>query len=227
MKFKCLILDHDDTSVSSTAEIHYPAHVETIRMMRPHLEPVSIEDWFRKNFDPGVMEYFTGELGFSEDEIKEEYAIWRKYNENANPHFFDGITDLIKNFRSAGGIVAVVSHSEADNIARHYAVNGNEAVPDIIFGWDYDPEKRKPSVWPVEQILAKYPLSRDEILMVDDLKPGLEMSKNAGIKIAGAGWGQNVPEIESYMRKHCDFYFTEVAELTEFLGLESEKASRS
>ncbi|MDC7228615.1 MAG: HAD hydrolase-like protein [Spirochaetales bacterium] len=217
MRYKCLILDHDDTSVSSTAEIHYPAHVETIKQMRPQLEPVSLEDWFRKNFEPGVMEYFTGELGFNEEEIKVEYDIWRKFNENANPHFFPGITSLIKGFQDAGGIIAVVSHSEVDNISRHYRVNGEGVHPDIIFGWDYDESKRKPSVWPVEQIKYKYGIEPSDMIMVDDLKPGLEMAKNAGIKIIGAGWGQKVPEIEKYMREHCDYYFAEVSQLAEFI----------
>ena len=217
MKIKCLILDHDDTSVSSTAEIHYPAHVETIKQMRPELEPVSLDTWFRKNFEPGVMEYFTDELGFTEDEIKREYEIWRAFNENANPHFFEGIPELIIEFRNRGGIIAVVSHSEADNIERHYSVNGGGAQPDIIFGWDYDPQKRKPSVWPVDQIIKRWGFSREEMLMVDDLKPGLEMSKRSGIRIAGAGWGQHVPEIEAHMRKHCDYYFKSVSELSDFV----------
>ena len=34
IRFKCLILDHDDTAVDSTASIHYPAHVE---IMNPEL----------------------------------------------------------------------------------------------------------------------------------------------------------------------------------------------
>ena len=103
-------------------------------------------------------------------------------------------------------------------ISRHYEVNGEGVNPDIIFGWDYDPEKRKPSVWPVKMILEKYDLKPEEILMVDDLKPGLEMSKNSGIEIAGAGWGHKIPEIEEYMRRHCDYYFTDVSDFTDFLS---------
>ena len=112
MKYKCIILDHDDTSVSSTAEIHYPAHVETIKQIRPELTAVDLDTWFLKNFEPGVMEYFTAELGFTEAEIQEEYNIWRSFNENSNPHFFPGIIDFIKDFQNNSGIVAVVSHSE-------------------------------------------------------------------------------------------------------------------
>ena len=217
MKYKCVILDHDDTSVSSTAEIHYPAHIETIRQLRPGTEPVSLEDWFRKNFNPGVMEYFTDELGFSEAEIEEEYRIWREFNEDSNPHFFPGITDLISEYQKNGGIVAVVSHSEVDVIKRHYSVNGKGVMPDIIFGWDYDKSKRKPSVWPVEQIKKKFSLGTGDIIMVDDMKPGLDMAQNAGIEIAGAGWGQYVPEIVDHMRENCDYYFSEVAGLADFL----------
>ena len=219
MKFKCLILDHDDTSVSSTAEIHYPSHVETLRKIRPGAVPVDLETWFRKNFNPGVMEFFTDELQFTEEEIEQEYAIWRSFNERSIPHFFEGIIDLIKKFQKFGGIVAVVSHSEVDMIEKHYNVNGEGVNPDIIFGWDYDPDKRKPSVWPVDQIKVKYNLESEDILMVDDLKPGLVMAQKSNIRIAGAGWGHQIPEIESYMTEHCDYYFKRVSDLADFLEI--------
>ena len=217
MRYRCLILDHDDTSVESTSEIHYPAHVETMKRMRPDIEPVDLDTWMLKNFNPGVMEYFTGELGFTEAEIKDEYHIWREFNENRNPEFFPGIIELISEFQSKGGTVAVVSHSEEDMIRRHYSVNGNGVFPDIIFGWDYDPAKRKPSVWPVERIIGQYGFSRESMLMVDDLKPGVTMARNAGIRIAGAGWGHSIPEIENSMRKECDYYFNSIPDFSDFL----------
>ena len=76
MKYSCLILDHDDTAVDSTAEIHYPAHLEIMKQLRPDLQPVDLENWFRKNFDPGIMEFLKGELGFSEKELQDEIEIW-------------------------------------------------------------------------------------------------------------------------------------------------------
>ena len=164
------------------------------------------------------MEYFTAELNFTEDELKTEYDIWRKYNENSNPEFFPGILELIDNFQQSGGKVAVVSHSEADIIRRHYEVNGGGTMPDLIYGWDYDAEKRKPSVWPVRQIQEKFNLEPEDLLMIDDLKPGLEMARNSSIHIAGAGWGHSIPEIEEYMRSNCDYYFRNVSELSGFLN---------
>jgi len=212
------MLDHDDTSVSSTAEIHHPAHVETIKRMRPGTEPVDVDTWILKNFSPGVMEFLTGELGFTDQEMKEEFAIWHEFNETAAPHFFEGILDLIEDFQKNGGIVAVISHSEAGMIEQHYKINGRGLMPDEIFGWSDDPNKRKPSVWPVEQIKAKYGFQADEMLMVDDLKPGLTMSKDSFIHMAGAGWGHNIPEIRKYMSEHCDYYFENVSGLAELLG---------
>ena len=34
-RIKCLALDHDDTVVMSSPEIHYPSFVEAMRLLRP------------------------------------------------------------------------------------------------------------------------------------------------------------------------------------------------
>ena len=34
LRYKCLVLDHDDTAVQSTPEIHYPAFCETVETLR-------------------------------------------------------------------------------------------------------------------------------------------------------------------------------------------------
>ena len=46
LRYRLLLLDHDDTTVDSTASIHYPAHVESVRALRPDLEPCSLRRWF-------------------------------------------------------------------------------------------------------------------------------------------------------------------------------------
>ena len=53
--------------------------------------------------------------------------------------------------------------------------------------------------------------------MLDDLKPGYDMARSCGVDFAAAGWANNVPEIEQFMRKHCKYYFKTVAELDRFL----------
>ena len=69
MRFKCLVMDHDDTTVNSTATIHFPSFLAYLKLVRPEAS-YTLEEYFRKNFDPGIMALFTGELGFSEEEIE-------------------------------------------------------------------------------------------------------------------------------------------------------------
>ena len=37
MKYKCLVLDHDDTVVDSTATIHFPSFVKYLEDYRPEI----------------------------------------------------------------------------------------------------------------------------------------------------------------------------------------------
>ena len=57
----------------------------------------------------------------------------------------------------------------------------------------------------------------DEILVVDDLKPGYDMARGGGAHFAAAGWAYDVPEIAEFMRKNCDYYLESVEELKALL----------
>ena len=78
MRYKCLVLDHDDTVVNSTATIHFPSFLAYLARVRPGAQ-YTLEEYFRKNFDPGVVSLFTDELGFSPEEMAEEFAFWQKF----------------------------------------------------------------------------------------------------------------------------------------------------
>jgi phosphoglycolate phosphatase/pyrophosphatase PpaX len=219
LRFTCVILDHDDTAVDSTASIHYQAHVEVMRILRHDQEPISLDGWFLKNFDPGIMEYLINELHFDETEIEKEYEVWRDFTTSSTPHFYPGFIEALIKYRKRGGIVAVVSHSEKTLIERDYlSHNGPEPfMPDIIFGWDYDESKRKPSLYPIHGIMHTYALAAKEMLVVDDLKPGVVMAQSAHIPVAAAGWGHSIPEIQQYMRNNCIAYFDSVEEFESFI----------
>ena len=61
MKYKCLLLDHDDTVMDSTAQIHFPAFLEALKEMRPGTI-MTVEDYFRENFHPGFLPFCIMEL---------------------------------------------------------------------------------------------------------------------------------------------------------------------
>ena len=217
MRYKCLVLDHDDTVVASTATIHYPCFIEYLEKYYPHLaKNYTLESYFVKNFHPGVVELFTDEIGMNEEELRHEEAYWREYVKGHIPKAYEGIRELIDEFKKRGGIVAVDSHSYTEYIVRDYEHNGLP-TPDVIYGWDIPKEMRKPAPDTVLEIMERYSLSPSEVLVVDDLKPGYDMARGAGVSFAAAGWAYDVPEIKDFMKKNCDFYLESVDALKELL----------
>ncbi len=215
MKYKCLILDHDDTVVNSTATIHHPAFLEALKVLRPGVT-ISLEDYFRENFHPGFTEYCMGKLGMTDEELETEVGLWRDYVEKHVPNVYDGMREIIERQKAQGGIVCVVSHSYDFNIKRDYAAN-HLPEPDLIFGWECPPEFRKPSTYALEQIAKRYALAPSDMVMVDDLKPGFDMARAFGAFFVGAGWANDVAEIREFMKHNSDVYFTNVEELAQFL----------
>lgn len=215
MNYKCLILDHDDTVVNSTATIHHPAFLEALKIMRPGVT-ISLEDYFRENFHPGFTEYCTETLHMTEAELEQEVELWKNYVENHIPKAYDGIKEIIERQKTEGGIVCVISHSYDFNIRRDYEAN-NLPQPDMIFGWECPPERRKPSPYALEQIAKTYGLKPEEMVVVDDLKPGYDMARAYGCTFVGAGWSNDVLEIREFMKKNSDVYFTRIEELRDYL----------
>ena len=216
-KYKCLVLDHDDTIVDSTRLVHFPAFVDYLKIHYPHLaDNYTLEDYLRKNFHPGVIELFRDEIGMSEQEMKQEEKFWSNYVKSHSPKAFPGLREIMLDFKRAGGIIAIDSHSFKENIERDFKTNGLPP-PDIIYGWDLPKEQRKPSSYTMLDLMKKFSLSPSEILVVDDLKPGYDMAKGAGVDFAAAGWAYDVPEIEEFMRRNCDCYLKSVADLRKIL----------
>lgn len=216
-QYKCLVLDHDDTVVDSSASIHYPSFVEYLKIARPHLaDKYTLEEYFEKNFEPGILELFTDEIGLSDKELEDEELFWREYVKNHIPNAYSGMREIIADFKAGGGIVVVDSHSLTDNIIRDYKANGLPE-PDHIYGWDIPKEMRKPSPGTILDLMERYDLRPEEILVVDDLKPGYDMARSAGVDIAAAGWAHNVKGIADFMRANCEYFCESVDDLREIL----------
>lgn len=222
MKYKCLVLDHDDTVVDSTQSIHFPCFVSFLDKYRKTLVgKYTPESFLEKNFIPGIIPFFKEEIGLSDEELTMEEEYWQEYVKGHIPKAYDGIREIIDTFISKGGIVAISSHSFRQYIERDYTEN-SLPLPTDIFGWELDRNKRKPSTYAIDTLIEKYSLKKEEILVVDDLKTGFDMARGSGVDFAAAGWAYKVPLIESFMREHCDFYLETVNELYKLL-FESEQ----
>ena len=216
MKYKCLVFDHDDTVVNSTATIHYPSFVAYLEEYFPE-KSCTLEHYFLKNFDPGFIPMCKEEYGLTDADLDVEVRFWRDYVRTRVPMAYPGIREIMERHKAAGGLLCVVSHSMDENILRDYRANGLPE-PDLIFGWEQPAERRKPKPWPLEEIMRRYALKPSELLMIDDLKPGYDMARDAGVDFAAVGWANDIPQIEDFMRRNCEHYFKTVEELDAFLG---------
>ena len=213
MKYKCLVLDHDDTLVNSTATIHYPCFIEYLEKTKPEKAGgYTLYDYFLKNFHPGVEWLFLEDVGLSEAEFEAEQDYWAEYVKSHIPKVYPGIKEILDRYKAEGGIIAVASHSYTRYILRDYEANCLP-TPDAVYSWDMPKELRKPHPYTLLDIMDKYSLKPSEILVVDDLKPGYDMARAAGVDFCAAGWAYDVSEIESFMRENCDFYCKTVEEL--------------
>ena len=215
MKYKCLVFDHDDTVVNSTATIHHPCFQLFLDEHFPGRR-CSLEHYFLKNFSPGFLEMCREEYGMDEATIAEEGRFWLGYVKDHIPAAYDGIREIMQRQKSEGGLIAVVSHSMDENILRDYAANSLPA-PDAVYGWERAENERKPAPFPLEDIMRRFSLKPSDLLVIDDLKPGYDMARAAGVDFAAVGWANDIAEIENFMRANCSLYFKTVEELAAFL----------
>ena len=215
MKYPCLLIDHDDTVVDSTRDLHYPSFCAYLKTVRPDLH-YTFDEYLQKNFDPGFAPFCYSEIGLTEEQMQQELLFWKEYIRNKIPSAYPGIREILTAHQKNGGRFFVVSHSLSDTILRDYQKNGLP-LPDGIFGWELPEEQRKPHLYPIQAIREQYGYSHKEMLMVDDLKPGLSMARAGGIAFAAAGWAYDIVSIRQFMQQHCDFYLSKVEDLSRLL----------
>ncbi|WP_018395694.1 HAD hydrolase-like protein [Bacillus sp. 37MA] len=215
LKYKCLILDHDDTAVKSTPEIHYPSFVEALKKLRPN-RSITLDEFVGYCFNPGFFSLCKDIIKFTDIELQHQQEVWKKYTESTVPDFYEMFPETIQEFKKQGGIVTVVSHSERSRIERDYSIHCGFS-PDEIFGWELPEHQRKPHPYPIKQILERFNLQENEALMLDDLKPGMEMAKSCNVDFAAAGWSHSIPEIKERMKMESKYYFETVEQFNQLI----------
>ena len=215
LRYKCLVLDHADTAVQSTPAIHFPAFQKTLEQLRPGRQ-LTLEQFMEYSFEPGFAALCSDILGFTPEEMAVQNANWHAVVDHTRAPFWPGMPELVREQKKRGGLVCVASHSCAANIEQDYKA-GCGLLPDAVFGWELGEEQRKPSPWPLREIMRRWGLAPGDLLMVDDLKPGYDMARACGVEFACAGWGVLVPRIAAFMRRNCDHYFESVDALRGFL----------
>ena len=215
LRYKCLIFDHDDTVVDSTATVHYPSFLETMKILRPELK-MSLEEYIITYCEYGLENFFREKVGLSKEELQFEYESWMKYVREHVPAIYPGIKEILNLQHSLGGIYCVCSHSRKVNIERDYREN-NLPMPDLILGADIDKKYWKPSTYSVEYIKEKFNLRNEEIVVIDDLVLGMQMAKNAQVDFISAFWNCYIGEVHKEMKESGYPYFCDIESLKKYL----------
>lgn len=216
LKFPCLILDHDDTVVQSETTINYPYFCYILDRFRPGVT-ITLEQYIHGCYYDGFTQMCRDRFAFTEQELREEYLGWKEHIRTHIPAPYPGIERIIHRQKEEGGLICVVSHSSEENITRDYRTHFG-ILPDAIYGWDLPEEKRKPSPFPLQDIMRRFGLSPHQLLVVDDLKPAWQMCSQVNVPIAFAGWSKtDVPLIFEEMNRLCDLSFTDTESLYRYL----------
>lgn len=215
LNYRCLVLDHDDTVVRSEETVNYPSFLEALKVLRPG-RTITREEFTRWCFSPGFSALCSDYIGLTPEEIDVQYDMWRSYVATHIPPPYDGLRPILMHWKQEGGLLCVSSHSARENILRDYRLHF-DLEPDQIFDWDLGEDRRKPSPYALQEIMRLYDLRPDELLMVDDLKPGYDMAHACGVPFACAGWSHDDPEIRAFLRRFSDFYLETVQALEPLL----------
>ena len=223
IKYKAIMLDHDDTTVDSTPTINYMSYVNFCNKVmkdKPWYKMMNIQEWYQLMWVNGYDDHIENVMKLNKEEQDLEYNMWKSYISDKHPKFFPGFHEMLVEYKKRGGIIAIVSHSDETAIRRHYAEyeGGEKIEPDVVYGYVRGkPELNKPNVYPVEDLKKKYNLKNEEICVIDDLASGLIMGNRAGIDAIGVLYGEGHESVADEIRKISQYVFDTVQELADFL----------
>lgn len=216
LKFPCLVLDHDDTVVQTERTIGFPYFREFVERIRPG-QTLTFAEYVRDCNNLVFADMCRDRWRFTEAELKEEYLGWKAYSRIHVPEVCYGMEHLLRRYKEAGGIICVASLSTREIIERDY-LHHIGFLPDAIYDYDLPAQQRKPEPYALEDIMSRFGLTADQLLVVDDMKLGWQMAQKVHAPTAFAGWSKaEFPELTAEMRRICDFSFDSPYEFQKFL----------
>lgn len=216
LKYKCLVLDHDDTVVQTEKTIGYPYFRDYVERIRPGMT-LSFAEYVHDCNNMVFADMCRARWNMTEEELSEEYLGWKDYSRKNIPEVCPGIGDVIRRQKEMGGLVCVSSLSTREIIERDF-LHHFGCLPDAIYDYDLPVHQRKPNTYALTDLLERFQLKPQDILMVDDMKLGWQMAKAVGADTAFAGWSKtDFPALMEEMQGICDYSFHCAKDLEKFL----------
>ncbi|EDR27706.1 hypothetical protein EDI_290990 [Entamoeba dispar SAW760] len=197
LRYKCIVLDHDDTTVNSTPKVHYLSYQQFMKKYRPTDRIIKLEN-----------------ISFE----------WRECYKKYTPIMFNGFWEFLKEFKRRGGIICICSHGLKQVIEDFYQnYNEGKIIPDSIYGYDSKhPEYCKPFTFPIEDILHKFHLQKKDVVVIDDLSHGLIMAKKSGVDSIGTVYGEGHDLIKPKITAISKKVVSSVEELKNYILLDED-----
>ena len=194
---KLAIFDLDGTLLDTIADL---ADSMNIVLEDFGIEPHSYEI-YKKFVGNGIYNLAKRSAGEDKD-VKIVDAVYKRFIEVYGIHYmdktkpYDGIYDVVSSLKKKGVKLAVLSNKKqiySENLCKKLFPD----IFDIVVG-DREGMERKPSEVPVEFILNKLDVKKENAFMIGDSDVDVITSKNAGIGSVGCAWGfRGVDELKS------------------------------
>ena len=216
LKYRCLVLDHDDSVVETEKSIGYPYFRDFIERIRPG-HTLSYAQYVSDCNNMVFADMCRAKWQMTDAELHEEYTGWKAYSRVNIPTVCPGMDRVIRRQKELGGLVCVASLSTKEIIDRDFMAHFG-FLPDAVYDYDLPAHLRKPAPYAMQDLMDRFDLRPEEMLMVDDMSLGYHMAKIAGVPSAFAAWSKKeFPQLCREMRQLCDFSFETAEELEKFL----------
>lgn len=188
MKYKLAIFDMDGTILSTLDDL---ANGVDYALSENGL-PARSKQETRAALGRGVRFLIEQSVpaGLSDAEIskvEEDFLKYYKVHSMDNTRPYDGIVELIKELRASGIKTAVVSN-KIDSAVKELCDNFFEGAFDVARG-ERPGIPRKPNPKPINAIIDKFGLSKDEVVYIGDSEVDLLTANNAEIDHIIVTWG--------------------------------------
>jgi phosphoglycolate phosphatase len=190
-RYDLLIFDWDGTLMDSAGVIVACIQQSSADLGWPVPSYAAASHIIGLGLKEAVAALFPDKLETDHPKLVERY----RYHYLAQDHeipLFTGATELIRDLRERGYILAVATGKARRGLARAFEHSGLE--PYFHASRTADETFSKPHPAMIQELLDELMVTPERALMIGDTSHDLEMARNAGINALAAGYGAHPPE---------------------------------
>jgi pyrophosphatase PpaX len=184
MRFPVVLFDLDGTLVDSAAAILGSFHHATEKVLR------------RRFPDERILAQVGGSnlahqmALLDPDHVDELVRVYRSHNDTQASEIacFDGVLDVLRELKSEGRQLGVVSAKLRPTVERVFASAGMQELFDVVVGSD-DTGRHKPEPEPVLKALELLAARPQDAAYVGDSPFDVAAARAAGVYAVAVGWG--------------------------------------